>query len=101
MALVKRLENDFDPEGPKTVLVHQDGGVRVVRFYLKEGQEIKPHRSKHQVIVTVLSGRLRFLLGDREDTLNSGTTVIYEPEELHGFTALEDSVVEALIILCR
>ena len=101
MALIKKLDLDFNSAGPRTVTVYQDRSVKVVRFYLKEGQEIKPHRSKYRVIVTVLMGKLKFLIGDGEETLRAGTTVIYDYEELHGFTAIEDSVVEALIILCR
>jgi len=69
----------------------------VIRFYLKEGQEIKPHRSPSSVFITVLKGSLVFSWEDGEGTLNEGDTIFYKPEELHGFRALKNSVVEATI----
>lgn len=95
--MVKRLELTFDPERPRSEVIYEDRNARVVRFYLKEGQEIRPHRSKSSVFITVLRGKLRFTVGKSEEVLSTGDTAFYEPEEMHGFCALEDSVVEAVI----
>jgi quercetin dioxygenase-like cupin family protein len=98
MAVVRRCDPSFDPSGPRSEVVYEDANAKVVRFYLKGGQEIKPHRSGSSVFITVLKGKLRFTLGDEgEETLEEGSTVFYRPRELHGFVALEDSVVEAVI----
>jgi len=99
MAKVAKLEKKFSEESPQRELVYQDRNARVIRFYLKGGQEIKPHTSPSSVFITVLKGKLSFCAGsvDKEDILEAGSTIFYEPEELHGFKALEDSVVEAVI----
>lgn len=99
MAVVKRLEERFSQESPSRELVYEDRNAKVIRFYLKKGQEIKPHRSPSSVFISILEGKLSFFIGceGKEETLDAGSTVFYEPEELHGFKALEDSVVEAVI----
>lgn len=98
MSVVKRLEEKFG-EKPQVEVVYQDDNAKVVRFYLKRGQEIRPHSSPSSVFITVLRGKLSFLLGEegKEETLGVGDSVYYEPKELHGFKALEDSIVEAVI----
>ncbi|NPA31994.1 MAG: cupin domain-containing protein [Aquificae bacterium] len=98
MGVIKRLEERFG-EKPVSEVVYEDENAKVVRFYLKAGQEIKPHSSPSSVYITVLKGRLNFFLGkeNEEREVGAGDTVFYEPGELHGFRALEDSVVEAVI----
>jgi len=99
MAVVKALEEKFNPEHPAREVVYNDGNVRVMRFYLKGGQEIKPHRSPSTVVITVLKGKLSFYIGseDREEVLEEGATVFYDPNEPHGFKALEDSIAQAVV----
>lgn len=99
MSVVKPLEEKYNEDSPARELVYEDANAKVIRFFLKAGQEIKPHRSPSSVFISVLKGRLSFYLGkeDREEILEAGSTVFYEPEELHGFKALEDSVVQAVI----
>ncbi len=99
MAVIKRLEEKFDSESVTTEVVYNHPNGRVVRFYIPTGKEVKPHKSKSSVFVTVLKGALVFYIGkeDTHETLRAGDSVYYEPEELHGFKALEDSVVEAII----
>ena len=98
MSVIKKLEEKFG-EKPIVESVYQDDNAKVVRFYLKQGQEIKPHSSPSSVFITVLKGRLTFLSGEegKEETLSTGDTIFYEPKELHGFKAIEDSIVEAVI----
>ncbi len=99
MARIKVLEENFNPQIPTREVVYNDNNVRVMRFYLKAGQEIKPHRSPSTVVITVLKGKLSFFIGseNREETLKEGASVFYDPEEAHGFKALEDSVVQAVV----
>lgn len=99
MAVIKPLEEKYDPAAPARELVYEDANAKVIRFFLKAGQEIKPHKSPSSVFISVLKGKLSFYIGkeDKEEVIETGTTVFYEPEELHGFKALEDSVVQAVI----
>jgi len=95
--VVKRLEERFSDISPQRELVYEDENAKVIRFYLREGQEIKPHRSPSSVFITVLKGSLIFISEDAQETLNQGDTIFYRPNELHGFKALKDSVLEATI----
>ncbi len=96
MVQIKTLEEKFGDK-PTAELVYEDVNARVVRFYLKGGQEIKPHTSPSSVFITVLKGKLIFLSDEGETEVSQGSTVFYKPEERHGFKAVEDSVVEATI----
>ncbi len=97
MTKIKPLERLFRGEKPFVERVYEDQNARVVRFYLKKGQEIRPHRSPSSVFVTLLSGQVKMTIGDEELVVERGATVCLEPQELHGFTALEDSIIEAVI----
>ncbi len=97
MAKVKRLEERFNEERVFSEVAYEDQNAKVVRFYLKGGQEVKPHTSPSSVFISVLKGKLTFICPDEEVTLTAGDSIFYEPKEIHGFKALEDSVVEATI----
>jgi len=75
MAVVKILEDKFNPEHPAREVVFNDSNV------------------------TVLKGKLSFYIGaeGREEILEEGATVFYDPNEDHGFKALEDSVAQAVV----
>ena len=99
MAKVVRLREEFKDSSPGTEVSYDCPEARVVRFFLKEGQEIKPHTSPSRVFIAVMKGRLVFTIGEEEkEELRAGDTIFYDPKELHGFKALEDSVVEAFIV---
>ncbi|NPA40839.1 MAG: cupin domain-containing protein [Aquificae bacterium] len=98
MAVIKPLERKFKEDQPNRELVYEDSNAKVIRFYLKEGQEIKPHRSPSSVFISVLEGEVLFYIGEEgKETLREGGTVFYEPQELHGFKAITDCVVQAVI----
>jgi len=98
MAVVKALEEKFG-EKPVIEVVYEDDNAKVVRFYVRAGQEIKPHKSPSSVFITLLKGKALLYLGkeDKEVPAEAGASVFYEPNELHGFKAVEDSVLEAVI----
>ncbi len=98
MAVIKSLEMNFQEDKPSRKLLYEDINAKVIRFYLKKGQEIKPHKSPSSVFICVLKGKGLFSLPDGEETLlEEGSSVFYAPMELHGFKALEDLVVQAVI----
>jgi quercetin dioxygenase-like cupin family protein len=55
MGVIKNLEEKFG-EKPLSEVVYEDANAKVVRFYLKGGQEIKPHKSCSSVYITSLKG---------------------------------------------
>ncbi len=98
MSVIKRLEERYG-EKVQSEVIYNNEHARVLRFYLRAEQEVKPHKSPSSVFITVLKGKLLFLVNDgkSEEMLNVGDTVFYNPQELHGFKAIEDSIVEAVI----
>ena len=93
---VEYCEN-FTDQKPKAELLYDHGNVRVLRFHVKAGQQIKPHTSASSVALIVLSGEAAFTFGSGEKVLDKGSVIFYEPDELHGFRAIEDSVILAVI----
>jgi quercetin dioxygenase-like cupin family protein len=80
-------------------VVYEDENAKCVQFFLKGGQSIRLHSSPSSVFITVLKGSLEFMIGNEntKQKLSSGDTIFYAPEEPHGFVALEDSAVQAVI----
>jgi len=99
MAVIKKFEERFNKDAVKTEVVYDHPNGRVLRFYIPAGKEVKLHKSKSSVFITVIKGNLIFYIGDlnTHETLKTGDSIYYEPEEPHGFKASEDSVVEAII----
>ncbi len=97
--VVSTQERIFSPLSPTKKIILSGEDLRSILFCLKEGQKVPLHTSPYRVITIVLSGKGRFFLGSEEDTaeLKEGDYVFYERQEPHGFYALEDMVVLALV----
>ena len=99
MAQVSKPTGEFNEERPNSRVIYEDENAKCVQFHLKKGQSIRLHTSPSSVYITVLRGTLEFMIGDENtrQTLSAGETIFYLPNEPHGFIALEDSVVQAVI----
>lgn len=100
MAIVIKIdETKFDEKRPSTQKLVESPNLILVHFYLKKGQKINLHSSPSEVITTVVKGKGKFFIGSIENfvELDTGESVKYDPKEPHGFEALEDMVVEAII----
>lgn len=85
-------------EGPNKMMVHSWNGGKVMLFWLKNGQKIPVHTNPNRVHVSVLKGKASFVTGTETGIiLGEGESVSYEPGENHGFEALEDTVLQAVI----
>jgi quercetin dioxygenase-like cupin family protein len=92
--------SDLEADHPMPLLerrrVHGDR-MTVARIQLRKGFRIDPHAHDEEQITVVLSGKLRFLVGDP----GSQTEVIVGADELlhlpanvpHGAEALEETIV--------
>ncbi len=100
MAHVIWSKGSFSEFMPAKDSVYSSEDLRCIYFYLKKGQKIDLHTSPHLVWITVLEGKSRFFIGSEENTqdLCEKESILYEPREPHGFSALEDCVLMALII---
>jgi quercetin dioxygenase-like cupin family protein len=67
--------------------------IAQVRF--AKGDDVPAHRHPNEQFVYVLTGALRFLLGDAQDeeiTVRSGEVIIVPSNLLHSAAALEDTL---------
>jgi quercetin dioxygenase-like cupin family protein len=67
--------------------------MTLARITLARGAVVPRHSHPNEQIATVLSGRLRFRLGDDERVVGAGASVLIAGDVPHAVEALEDSVV--------
>jgi quercetin dioxygenase-like cupin family protein len=67
--------------------------MTLAQITLAAGAEVPLHEHPNEQIATVLSGRLRFLVGDEEFEVGAGESVLIPGGVPHRVDALEDSVV--------
>lgn len=99
MATIFKFQEKFDEEKVYKEKVFETPNYLIIHFHLKANQKIPLHKSPSEVIVTVLKGKGKFFIGNYDNIteLNIGDVLKYDREELHGFEAIEDMVVQALI----
>jgi quercetin dioxygenase-like cupin family protein len=67
--------------------------MTLARILLRRGAVVPEHLHDNEQIATVISGRLRFRLGDEETELGAGQSLRVPGGVPHRVEALEDSVV--------
>jgi unsaturated pyranuronate lyase len=67
--------------------------MTLAQITLAAGAAVPLHDHPNEQIATVLSGRLRFLVGDEELEVGAGESVLVPGGVSHRVDALEDSVV--------
>lgn len=85
------------PARPATAVIHDSDDARLVVFRIAPGQSVPPHRSPATVLLSVLEGTA-LLSSERDgathvDAFAAGTAALYEPNELHGMQASNDTVL--------
>ena len=66
--------------------------VGLIRVEWPMGTSTTPHNHANELVLTVVSGRLRAISGSREIILESGDAVVIPAWVEHSYVALEDSV---------
>jgi quercetin dioxygenase-like cupin family protein len=88
---------DAQPVEPLSDLIGRQmlngDAMTLARITLGAGAVVPVHRHPNEQIATVLSGRLRFTLGDDEQVVGAGESVLIAGDVPHAVEALEDSVV--------
>ena len=90
-----------DPRRPATAIVHDSPDARSVVFRIAPGQSVPPHRSTSTVMLTVMAGRGTVSGADGEREVEAGELVVYEPNEMHGMRASDDTFVLLAVITPR
>lgn len=81
------------PGRPATAVIHDAVDARLVTFRIEPGQRVPPHTSRSTVILTVLSGSGSVTGGDEERAVAAGDVIAYEPGELHGMEAGDETLM--------
>jgi len=76
----------------RRTLVSGDGHT-LVRFELEAGGEVPEHTHPHEQAGTVIEGRVRFRIGDREAEVTVGDSYMIPGGVPHSAVALERSVL--------
>ncbi|MGI5916168.1 MAG: cupin domain-containing protein [Anaerolineae bacterium] len=83
---------DVQPGTVRTVLSHGER-LMIAEFDLTRGAQIAPHRHPHEQISYVLSGAIRYTIGDDTFELAAGESCLVPPDALHTVEVLVDSKV--------
>ena len=73
-------------------MVHT-GRMTVARILLAAGAVVPAHSHDNEQVANVVTGRLRFVVGDEEAIVGAGDTVSIPPNVSHEVEALEDTLV--------
>lgn len=73
-------------------LVHTQT-MTIARIHLRAGAVVPRHAHPHEQVANVLEGSLRFVVGDEEQVVTAGESVIVPGGVAHEVEALEDSLV--------
>ena len=72
--------------------------MTVARITLASGAVVPEHRHENEQVANVVSGRLRFTVGDEERVVRGGESVVVPSDVPHSVEALEDSLVLDLFV---
>ncbi len=73
-------------------LVHTET-MTIARIHLRAGAVVPRHAHPHEQVANVLEGSLRFVVGEKEQVVTAGESVIVPGGVAHEVEALEDSLV--------
>lgn len=90
----------YKDEAPNIQPLLVDESGRVMRFTLKPGQKLKPHRGPQiALLMIVLKGRGLFRGEDNTPVeCGPGTMLVFDVAELHGVEALDEELVFLAIL---
>jgi quercetin dioxygenase-like cupin family protein len=73
--------------------VFQRGDSKIVQLSLEPGQGLTKHSTKHALAVIVLTGQIRFTVGDSEEIHGASEMLTLDPLQEHAVEAVEKSTV--------
>jgi quercetin dioxygenase-like cupin family protein len=85
-----RMPRELQPGVTHTVLSHNDD-LMLCEVRMDRDVTFPTHAHPHTQTVYVVSGRVRFKLGERVIDLEAGDSCLIEPHIAHGLIALEDA----------
>ena len=92
---VKNASIPFDVLNDKSrrkILAHE-GSLMMVEVTFDKGGSGAPHRHPHEQITYVAQGRFRFTVEGEDSLVETGDSLYFPSNALHGCEALEDGVL--------
>ena len=80
----------FDGVVRKTLACGRD--VLMARFEYKKGSKVPPHKHSYEQVTTVIEGRQKVVIQDKEIIVETGDTYVVPADFEHEQTSLEDTV---------
>ncbi|KKK46103.1 hypothetical protein LCGC14_0625510 [marine sediment metagenome] len=97
--MTKKVINKKDIQSTETIkgvyrrtMVFNEN-IMLCHFTLEKDAEIPLHHHRESQVEYILHGRIKFFTEDRELIVKKGDSYIFEPDERHGATILENSEV--------
>lgn len=78
-------------DGVTRRIVHGER-LMVIKYSMRKGSAVALHRHDDEQIACVLSGVVRFRMGDEARVMRAGELVVVPPNVEHGAEPLEDTV---------
>jgi quercetin dioxygenase-like cupin family protein len=86
-----RAEEEFSRDGHNAIILHKEGGLKVVVVAMRSGYCIKSHRAAAPITVQVIEGSMNFNTEDDSLLLRKGEVLVLHAGLAHDVKALEDS----------
>lgn len=87
----------YNPEHFVVRHMYDSDHAALVWFGFQRGQTLRDHETTSVAIIQVLRGKIRLRSGD-DQVLETGQTVQLEPNVRHALEALDDSLVQLVLV---
>ena len=85
----------------KTTALVKSENLEVIRLVIPRGKEIPTHKTRGEVTVHCLEGRIAFTTGDVTHELEAGQLIYVQGEQPHSVLGIEDASLLVTIALPR
>lgn len=75
--------------------------MRHVMFSMDTGQVLTEHASTRAVVVNILQGSIKFVVGGEESVVQAGDIVYLAPNERHALEALEPTYFSLTLVIAE
>ena len=89
---VDRRVQQIQPGAERVMLAHGER-LMLVEIALAEGCTVAPHAHPHEQASYVIRGVVRFAVAGQDVVLDAGESIHFPPNQIHGATALADSLL--------
>ncbi len=82
---------NYRPEKFNHQVLFREDGFQLILFALQTGQEITPHKTKHNAYLQCLEGLTIVTIGSTTHQLQKGEILLLPKEIMHGIVALANT----------